>query len=297
MASRSDPNDESASYALGQIVAGVLTAQNSCPVHEACDSSCPRRIDVHRYRLMPDGEKRDRVDQRAQLAAIRPNSRSLARTQPLVIREGVPQFVHEPLVSPGSMIRLLRIKPRLFRADPVDCELVHFHMNQAPAYGALSYYWGSPPDDIKLLCNGKVFYGRASLERALKRLRAGFKTGQREEFIWADAICINQKDLAEKDAQVRFMEQIYSKATTVYVDLGETQGQSVSLGGFTLQFSSMNVMGTQDLLTESDQQRNPLHHKTAFQALTHPWFTRTWIIQEAALAQNLKYMANGTVFT
>ncbi|GAP86837.2 putative heterokaryon incompatibility protein [Rosellinia necatrix] len=297
MASATNPHHLDEVDALGQVLAAVLTTQNSCAVHELCDSSCPERVGVRRYQLMPDGEKRGEVDERAQLTAASANTGPPARTEPLVIADSVPRFMHSPLARPESMIRLLKIKPGLLRADHVDCELVHFDIDDAPVYGALSYCWGPPPDDIKFLCNGKVFYGRESLERALKRLRAGFQHGRREEYIWADAICINQRDFMEKDAQIRLMERIYAGAANVYVDLGDIDGQKISMNGFTLQFSSSGGMGAQDTLTSSDDPEHPLHFKTAFLALSKPWFTRTWIIQEAALARTITYMFNGTVFT
>ncbi|KAI1362276.1 heterokaryon incompatibility protein 6 [Xylaria arbuscula] len=282
---------------LGQLFAGLLTGQSSCPLHEECSSSCSGRIGVRRYRVMPNGERQDEVDERAQLAAHEVTGGGPERTEPLVIDDDAPSFKHSPLARPASMIRLLKIKRGVLRADPVDCEMVNFDINNAPPYGALSYCWGPPPDSIKFLCNNSVFYGRPSLERALKRLRAGFRPGQREEYIWADAICINQEDLVEKDAQIRLMGRIYSGATTVYVDLGDVEGQTVSIGGATLRFPAMGGMGVQDALTHSDDLEHPLHYMTAFQALTMPWFTRTWIIQELALAKNVKYMFCGNVFT
>jgi len=297
MASRTNP-DESGVAGFVQVLATFSTAQNSCGVHEQCDSSCPRRIGVRQYWLMPNGERRDEVDMRAQLAAMSLNAGPPERTEPFTIGDNVPSLTYSPLVRPESMIRLLKIKRGIFRADSVDCELVDFDINIAPDYGALSYCWGPPPDDCKFLCNGKVFYGRASLERALKRLRAGFMPGEREEYIWADAICINQRDLAEKNSQIRLMERIYSNAATVYVDLGDTQDYEVSISGFTLRFSgSGGGMGVQDTLTGSDDSKHPFHYKTAFQALNQPWFTRTWIIQEVVLARRVKYMFQGNVFT
>ncbi|KAL2170368.1 hypothetical protein VTG60DRAFT_4954 [Thermothelomyces hinnuleus] len=245
---------------------------------------------------MPDGERRDEVDMRAQLAAMNLNEGPPERTEPLTIGSNVPSFTYSPLAQPDSMIRLLRLKPGIFRADPVDCDLVHFDINSAPAYGALSYCWGAPPDDRKILCNGKVFYARANLERALKRLRAGFRPGEREEYIWADALCINQRDAAEKNHQIRLMERIYSAATTVYIDLGDTSGHEISIGGFTLQFGALGGMGMPDALTRENGE-HPLDFQTAVQALTQPWFTRTWIIQEIALARVAKYMFGGNIFT
>ncbi|KAI0518025.1 heterokaryon incompatibility protein 6 [Xylaria bambusicola] len=297
MSQVTNPSPQDETQVLGQLFAGLLTGQSSCPIHEECDSGCSGRIGVRRYRLMPNGERREEVDERAQLAAIAPKNGVPERTQPLVIGDNVPTFKHSPLARPGSQIRLLKVKRGFLRADPVDCELVHFDIDNAPRYGALSYCWGPPPDDIKFLCNGSVFYGRPSLERSLKRLRAGFRPGQREDYIWADAICINQQDLVEKDAQIRLMERIYSGAATVYVDLGDVEGQTVSVGGATLRFPAMGGMGVQDALTHSDDIEHPLHYLTAFQALTQPWFTRTWIIQELALAKNVKYMFSGNIFT
>jgi hypothetical protein len=138
MASRNDPN-ESGGDDFARVIAALLTAQNSCPVHEQCDSSCPGRIGVRRYRLMPDGERRDEVDMRAQLAAMNLNAGPPERTEPLTISDNVPSFTYSPLARPDSMIRLLKIKRGIFRTDPVDCELVHFNINSAPAYRALSY--------------------------------------------------------------------------------------------------------------------------------------------------------------
>ncbi|KAK0713942.1 heterokaryon incompatibility protein-domain-containing protein [Lasiosphaeria miniovina] len=44
--------------------------------------------------------------------------------------------------------------------------------------------------------------------------------------IWADAICINQSDLAEKSSQVALMSSIYSSAARVVGWLGEAAGES-----------------------------------------------------------------------
>ena len=171
------------------------------------------------------------------------------------------------------MIRLLKIKRGFLRADYVDCELVNFDINSTPSYGALSYLWGPPPDNIKFLCNGHVFHGRPSLERALKRLRAGFRPGQREEYIWADAICINQDDLVEKDAQIRLMGRIYSGAATVYDDTAAAEMYTGAIVGSTSCVSETARVAVQDALTHSDDLNHPLHYMTAFQALTMPWFT------------------------
>ncbi|KAK2589430.1 hypothetical protein QQS21_012892 [Conoideocrella luteorostrata] len=283
---------------LAQMLAPILTAQNSCPVHEQCDSSCPNRVGVKRYMLMPNGERRYETDERAlQLNAVTHLNQPPLRTQPLIVHPDTPKFTYLDLPSPHSMIRLLRLKKAYFRADPVDAEIATFHIEEAPSYGALSYCWGTGPDVCKMLCNGQVFYARASLERALKRLRAGFNSDQAESYLWADAICINQENLAEKGAQIQLMERIYSEASTVYIDLGDTDGHVVSSGNLSAQVGGAWGMGTPDTLIPVDDASHPFLYKTIFLALRQPWFTRTWVIQEAALARRAVYMFCGNVIS
>ncbi len=51
-----------------------------------------------------------------------------------------------------------------------------------------------------------------------------------EVYLWADAICINQKDELEKSHQIVLMEDIYAQAESVYIDLGDVQpGCSLAL--------------------------------------------------------------------
>jgi hypothetical protein len=95
------------------------------------------------------------------------------------------------------------------------------------------------------------------------------------------------------------MERIYSTAATVYVDLGDTAGYQVSLGGLTLRLGDMGGMGMPDAFVRGvdNSQEHPIDYMTVFQALNQPWFTRTWIIQEVALARRAKYMFQGNTFT
>jgi len=45
-------------------------------------------------------------------------------------------------------------------------------------------------------------------------------------FLWADAICINQKDVPERGYQVTIMRHIYERADETIVWLGETADDS-----------------------------------------------------------------------
>jgi len=55
----------------------------------------------------------------------------------------------------------------------------------------------------------------------------------------------------------------------------------------------------EEALTEFEDPRNrdtPLHYKTVFLALAQPWFERTWIIQEIALAKHALFIFQGELF-
>ena len=88
------------------------------------------------------------------------------------------------------------------------------------AYEAISYVWGSPEDRSTINCDGKTVEVTRNLAAALRRLR----WFDRARLIWADAICIDQGNIAERGHQVRLMEQIYRKAERVLIWAGEDEG-------------------------------------------------------------------------
>ena len=55
------------------------------------------------------------------------------------------------------------------------------------------------------------------LQPALRALRRT----ETDRTLWIDAICINQDDMAERNAQVAMMADIYDRAMNVCVWLGE----------------------------------------------------------------------------
>ncbi|TGO55591.1 hypothetical protein BOTNAR_0241g00030 [Botryotinia narcissicola] len=125
-------------------------------------------------------------------------------------------YQYFPLKNEKYEIRVLSI---LAGPDesPVQCEmktmsLVDKYMED---YTALSYCWGSSPEQSVIwIDNVRVSVG-INLANALIRLR---KMGI--ELVWIDAVCIKQSDKQEKSFQVRLMTQIYPKAKIVYTWLG-----------------------------------------------------------------------------
>jgi hypothetical protein len=88
-------------------------------------------------------------------------------------------------------------------------------------YEALSYCWGEPNSSESVIINGETIPLSNHLCGALHQ----FCSVQRETGVagklWIDAICINQRDNAEKSHQVMLMRNIYANAKRVFSWIGE----------------------------------------------------------------------------
>ncbi|GKT46151.1 heterokaryon incompatibility protein 6, OR allele [Colletotrichum spaethianum] len=107
-------------------------------------------------------------------------------------------------------------------SSPVVARLSVVHHNTAtkepPAhYEALSYRWGDPNDRSTIFINGSGVSVLKDLEIALRH----FRYDNEELVLWADAICINQDDIEERNVQVALMGTIYSKSYRLRIWLGE----------------------------------------------------------------------------
>ncbi|KAK5687061.1 hypothetical protein LTS10_001198 [Elasticomyces elasticus] len=173
-----------------------------------------------------------------------------------------------------------------------------------PSYEALSYVWGSDALNVlayvhksQALHNGTepsmaTLPIRSNLESALRHLR--YPTESR--MLWIDAICINQSDLMERDLQVRKMRDIYALSRRVVIWLGPKGDDSA------VAISTLAYLGQQKEMYDSGSTHSPgcsepmwcfptvtlPYSSRAWDSITallrRPWFTRTWVIQEAKLA-------------
>lgn len=109
-------------------------------------------------------------------------------------------------------IRLLHIKPGVW-TDEISCDLTTVSLDDNPKYAALSYVWGNATATERIALCDEPFDITVNLAAALRRLRRGEET----VVIWADAVCINQKDVHERNKQVEMMAEIYTTCTEVIV--------------------------------------------------------------------------------
>ena len=125
-------------------------------------------------------------------------------------------YQYTPLPS-EKFIRLLELYPGQ-KNDSINFTLHQVEFTNTPSFENISYAWGDPANKTNVLCDGKFITVTRNLEDALLRLRLRDKS----RILWADAICINQKDDVEKGVQVGIMQKIYSHATRICVWLGCT---------------------------------------------------------------------------
>jgi hypothetical protein len=142
-------------------------------------------------------------------------------------------------------------------------------------------------DRTEIILDGQRISIGNNLESALRALRE-IPEVQVGMPVWADALCINQSDIDERNFEVKRMDSIYSHATRVITWLSEADNRHAEA----LEF--MNVVG-QYLGRLERIDKNvasawfatfDLHKMVEYQALLSdlPYWHRTWIVQEAALA-------------
>lgn len=111
-----------------------------------------------------------------------------------------------------------------------------------------------------------------SLHDALCRLRSTTAT----RVLWIDAICINQVDLAERNAQVHQMGEIFFTARNVVVWLGDCDPRD----------SGDSEKDSGECATDDEW-----HIVTRLQSIAQDraqsWWNRVWVMQEVAFAKDL----------
>jgi hypothetical protein len=111
-----------------------------------------------------------------------------------------PGYQYEPLLDPGTHIRLLQIH-RCDRDAMTECTLTPWQLAEATPYHAISYTWGGPKSTTNMIINQTTMAIRQNCDDALRQAYAA----KNDAFIWIDAICINQEDNEEKGLQVGIM--------------------------------------------------------------------------------------------
>jgi hypothetical protein len=172
-----------------------------------------------------------------------------------------------------------------------ECEIQHFRLGGAPPYTALSYCWGSPTRTNSILLNGGRLDITQNLSEYLKNSTASPSEGP-SRYLWIDAICINQADAVERSKQVLKMKQIYEQAESIDIWLGPGDRQIDDFMDRVNRITGKPRNRSQLSNTLNDnvhpflQSLSPPSWNAVGKILVNPWWTRTWVIQEATTSGN-----------
>ncbi|KAG8160189.1 hypothetical protein KVR01_009725 [Diaporthe batatas] len=181
-----------------------------------------------------------------------------------------PSTVYLPVEA--RSIRLLHLDAGQ-HDDPIRFSLDSVSLDSNPRYEAISYCWGSHNSRQDVSCMGIPMSITTSLGGALREFRHSFM----QRILWVDGICIKQDDENEKTCQVRLMQEIYAKATLVLVepglisDIANSDGRN---GRPSIEQNDWNAIS---------------------QLICRPWFTRKWVVQEIAMAREVRLHVGGGV--
>lgn len=172
-------------------------------------------------------------------------------------------------------IRLLEIYPdneqNMLRGRVYDTNL-----DVEDGYIAISYTWGPALKPYRIHTSVGDLPIPASLHSALKRVRSS----EQSVTVWADAICIHQRNESEKVRQIELLPVIFGQAKQVFGWVGDMADDS-DLAIKALQ--SVTQPETEQAFSEFDDKR----WKAVSEFFERPWFVRSWIIQEIILAKDL----------
>ena len=121
------------------------------------------------------------------------------------------------LVDAHLSIRVLHLRPAKSLLEDIECELRVVRLVDGPVYEALSYTWGDESHRRYISVNDQRFSVTSNLWAALRYLRHTSET----RCLWVDAICINQRNVTEKNFMVSQMHVIYHNSKRVIAWLGD----------------------------------------------------------------------------
>ncbi|KAH7067441.1 heterokaryon incompatibility protein-domain-containing protein [Paraphoma chrysanthemicola] len=206
----------------------------------------------------------------------------------------ISSYTYQPLQGEGST-RVLLLEPASEHSAPLVASLQHVLISQDNGaskeihypgdvpqsnrfpYEAISYAWGEEPTSAALEVYGNSEPAFIAIKPNVDMMLRYLRSTSRQRCLWIDALCINQSDLKEKSAQVKFMGEIYRQAKGVVIWLGPP---SSSRPGFDRFFADLVAYAE-----SNDSREREATAKMLRVVLERTWFQRRWIIQEVVFAK------------
>jgi hypothetical protein len=202
------------------------------------------------------------------------------------------KYVYQPLKVDPPEMRLMTLLPGPFSSQ-IRATLSKVSFEDMTSYEAISYAWGDPSTTVPILLDGIEFPITVNLESALRH----FRLEEKSRLLWADAVCINQLDIQERNIQVRFMGEIYKKCLRCLIWLGEADEdgdaafdfiEELTGGGCVLPDGALGTPSTMHLIYPALSSWEIIL-KSLSRFMRRSWWDRMWVVQEAGLPPDVEY--------
>lgn len=146
-------------------------------------------------------------------------------------------YQYQPLEGPRRIRLLLARKNGILYSHSI----IHVELDSATPFVAIPYVWGDSKIARTLSVAGQQLGLTESLHTALRDVMesiiSGIQSGRGfckmvdpdAVYVWADAVCINQQNIQEKNTQVPLMTEIYARVSFVATHMGSCD-EKVELG-------------------------------------------------------------------
>ncbi|KAI0189449.1 heterokaryon incompatibility protein-domain-containing protein [Astrocystis sublimbata] len=225
-------------------------------------------------------------------------------------------FQYEALATEESL-RLLRVDQGDIKTGVLSCTLFHidrYHPPKGVSWTALSYRWGDEHDLIPMRLRSKVkkssnmasttgaefLAPHSTVDMILQLYHSDRIAGK---WIWVDYLCLNQRDLIEKGAQVGRIGTVFELSEETVAYMGpETSSTSMGveiMKALSVLFKQLDEQHgdantfttTQEFVLEATGTSLDSPKWAALsELLSSPWFGRVWVIQEAVLPRSLVFV-------
>jgi hypothetical protein len=200
-------------------------------------------------------------------------------------------FRYQPLQY-GDSIRILVLHPSSNDSDPITCTIQHARLSDASLeFEAVSYTWGNNTQTRAIYFNNgtRELLVRQNCYSALWYLRDKYE----DRLLWIDAISINQNNLQERARQVRIMDKIFDRASSVVVILRERNANHLNL------FEELTA-ADETWLHTGRYDRDPPSDAIVQELedfFRDPWFERVWVLQEVCAKPCVRFICDSASFS
>jgi hypothetical protein len=207
-----------------------------------------------------------------------------------------PELIRVLIVHPGSpeqplqcsievvMLPRLEVERNIKKKDEVDRIVEAYRsFGREHQYTALSYSWGEqrPSEPIQIIQRDSTEILSLPVTKNLKDALVQLRHVSEKRTFWADAICMNQNDRAEKSQQLPLMPRIYGEAKNVCVWLGVEGSDQHANRAFGL---IQKIRKWKDYEKVVEEKTTCEEWDSFIALMKQGWFQRRWIIQEIVLA-------------